>query len=110
MNSEDALAAMKDIETPGETGRKEDDHRGQKKECSDRRTNDGGKRKDEKTPRMVKFTPLVMLVDKILAQIKDEHYLKWPGPLHSSPNVHDKKKYCSTRTCQVYPQKSSNIS
>ena len=35
-----------------------------------------------------------MLVDKILVQIKDEHYLKWPRPLHSSPNVRDKKKYC----------------
>ncbi|XP_065618123.1 uncharacterized protein LOC136062684, partial [Quercus suber] len=35
-----------------------------------------------------------MPVDKILAQIKDEHYLKWPRPLHSSPNVHDKSKYC----------------
>ena len=35
-----------------------------------------------------------MPVDKILAQIKDEHYLKWPRPLHSSPNVRDKKKYC----------------
>ena len=43
---------------------------------------------------MVKFTPLVMPVDKILAQIKDEHYLKWPRPLHSSLNIHDKKKYC----------------
>ncbi|XP_075636661.1 uncharacterized protein LOC142608888 [Castanea sativa] len=35
-----------------------------------------------------------MLVDKILTQIKDEHYPKWPRPLHSSPNVRDKKKYC----------------
>ena len=35
-----------------------------------------------------------MLVDKILAHIKDEHYLKWPRPLHSSPNIQDKKKYC----------------
>ena len=35
-----------------------------------------------------------MLDDKILVQIKDDHYLKWPRPLHSSPNVHDKKKYC----------------
>ena len=34
-----------------------------------------------------------MPIDKILAQIKDEHYLKWPRPLHSSPNVRDKKKY-----------------
>ena len=35
-----------------------------------------------------------MPVDKILTQIKDEHYLKWPRPLHSSPNVRDKNKYC----------------
>ena len=35
-----------------------------------------------------------MHVDIILAQIKDEYYLKWPRPLHSSPNVRDKKKYC----------------
>ena len=35
-----------------------------------------------------------MLDDKILVQIKDDHYLKWPRPLHSSPDVHDKKKYC----------------
>ena len=35
-----------------------------------------------------------MHVDKILMQIKDEHYLKWPRPLHSSPNVRDKNKYC----------------
>ena len=35
-----------------------------------------------------------MLVDKILVQIKDEHYLKLAKPLHSSPNVLDKKKHC----------------
>ena len=35
-----------------------------------------------------------MPINKILAQIKEEHYLKWPRPLHSSPNVYNKKKYC----------------
>ena len=94
MNTEDALAAIKDKEKTNEKGRKEDDRRGQKRERSDHPTNDGGKRKDDKTPRTVKFTPLDILVDKILAQIKDEHYLKWPRPLHSSPNMRDKKKYC----------------
>ena len=34
-----------------------------------------------------------MPVDKILAQIKDEHYLKWLRPLHSSPHMSDKKRY-----------------
>ena len=35
-----------------------------------------------------------MPINKILEQIKDEHYLKWPRPLHLSPNMYDKKKYC----------------
>ena len=35
-----------------------------------------------------------MHVNKILTQIRDEHYLKWPRPLHLSPNVRDKNKYC----------------
>ena len=93
MNTEDALAAIKDTEKPGDRGRKEDERTGQKRERPDRRTNDGNRRRDDKTPRTVKLTPLVMPVDKILTQIKDEHYLKWPQPLHSSPNVRDKNKY-----------------
>nr|XP_023911602.1 uncharacterized protein LOC112023219 [Quercus suber] len=94
MNAEDALAAIKDIKKSNEKGRKEDDRIGRKREHSDRQNSNRGKRKDDKAPRTIKFTPSVMFVDKILAQIKDEHYLKWPRPLHSSPNVRDKKKYC----------------
>jgi len=93
MNAEDALVVIKDVEKTREKGRKEDDQKGQKRERLDRQTSDRGKRKDEKAPHTVKFTPLVMPVDKILVQIKDEHYLKWPRPLHSSPNVRDKKYY-----------------
>ena len=91
--AEAALATIRDMERPGNKGRKDDDRRVQKRECPDCRTNDRGKRKDERTLRTVKFTPLIMLVDKILTQIKDEHCLKWPRPLHSSLNVLDKNKY-----------------
>ena len=42
----------------------------------------------------MKFTLLVMPVDQILTEIRDEPSLKWPRPLHSSPNVRDKRKYC----------------
>ena len=42
----------------------------------------------------MKFKPLVMPINQILIEIKDEQYLKWPRPLHSSPNVRDKRKYC----------------
>ena len=94
MNAEDALAMIQDEEKTSEKGRKEDYRRGRKRELQDHQTSDIVKRKNKKAPPTVKFTLLVMHVDKILAQIKDEHYLKWPRPLHSSPNVHDKKKYC----------------
>jgi len=76
MNAKDALAAIKDEEKTGEKGRKEDDRIGWKRERQDHQTNDRGKRKDEKAPQIVKFTPLVMPVDKILEQIKGENYLK----------------------------------
>ncbi|XP_050247585.1 uncharacterized protein LOC126695025 [Quercus robur] len=92
MNVENALAAIKDTERPGDKVKREDDRRGQKRDRPERRNNDGNRRKDDKNPRTVKFTPLVMPVDKIFMQIKDEHYLKWPRPLHSSPNLRDKSK------------------
>ena len=94
MNAEDALAAIKDVEKPGDRARKDNKRRGQKRKRLDRRSNDGRRRKEDKGPQTIKFTPLIMPVDKILMQIKDEHYLKWPRPLHSSPNVRDKNKYC----------------
>ena len=94
MNVEDAVAAIRDIEKPGDKGKKDDERKGQKKERPDHQIVDGNRRKDDKSAWAVKFTPLVMPVDKILMLIKDEHYLKWPRPLHSSPNVRDKNKYC----------------
>ena len=94
MNAENALAAIRDKEKHRERKGKGEDWKGRKRERGDRQGTDGNKRRDDKTPRTVKFTPLVMPVDKILTQIKDEHYPKWPRLLHSSPNVCDKKKYC----------------
>ena len=40
------------------------------------------------------FTPIVMPVEKILMQIKDELGLKWPKPLRMSSRKRDLKKYC----------------
>ena len=67
MNAEDALTAIKGVEKIGDKGMKEDNRRGRKRQRQDCQTKDRSKRKNEKTPRTVKFTPLVMLVDKILA-------------------------------------------
>ena len=76
MNTEDAVAAIRDVEKPGDKGRKDDERRGQKRDHPDRRLIDVNRREDDKGTQMVKFTPLVMPVDKILMQIKDERYLK----------------------------------
>ena len=94
MNAEDAVAAIRDDEKSGDKGRKEDERKGQKRERLDRWTTEANRRRDNKSTQTVKFTPLVMPVDKILMQIKDEHYLKWPRPLYLSPHVRDKNKYC----------------
>ena len=72
----------------------QNDRRGRKRDRADHQNVEGSRRRDDKNPRPVKFTPLVMPVDQILTQIRDKHYLKWPKPLHSSPSVYDKRKYC----------------
>ena len=95
MNAEDALAAIEGVEKPKEKKKeKEDDWRGWEMDRADSQNAEGNKQRDDKNLWTVNFTPLVMLVNQILAQIKEEHYLKWPRPLHSSPNVRDKRKYC----------------
>ena len=93
LNAEDAMAAIRDVERPRDKGRKDDKRRGQKRDGPNLRLTDVNRWKDDKGTQTVKFTPLVMPVDKTLMQIKDEHYLKWPRPLHSSPNIRDKNKY-----------------
>ena len=94
MNTDDALAAIKGVEKPNEKKKeKEDDRKGRKRDRTDHQNVKGSRRRDDKNPRLVKFTPLVMPIDQILMQIRDKHYLKWPKPLHSSPSVHDKRKY-----------------
>ena len=70
INVEDALAAIKEIEKPNKKERMGDDRRGRKREQTDCQNVDGNKRKDDKTPQMVRFTPLVMSVDKILHRLK----------------------------------------
>ena len=66
MNAEDAVAAIRDDKKPRDKGRKDDERREQKRECPDRRITGVNRRKDDKGTRTVKFTLLVMPVDKIL--------------------------------------------
>jgi len=83
MNEEDALIAKglmgkrKKEETSDSQGKKKDrkDHSSETK---------ASKSSPEVPKKRLNFTPLVMPVDKILMQIKDEPGLKWPKPLSTS--------------------------
>lgn len=86
MNTKDALAVIEQRDAGKERMSIREDQKGKRREKGDHSSSrDTVKKRDNKPLRMVKFTPLVMLVDN--------HALKWPKPLHSSPNVRDKKKY-----------------
>ena len=95
MNAEEALAAIDGAEKSKEKKKeKEDDRRGLKRDRADRRNDDGNRRREDKNPRPSKFTQLMMPVDQILIEIRDEPSLKWPRPLHSVPSLRNKRKYC----------------
>ena len=66
MNAEDVVAAIRDVEKPGDKGRKDNECRGQKREHPYRQITDVNRRKDDKGTQTVKFTPFIMPVDKIL--------------------------------------------
>ena len=95
MNADDALAAIEGVKKPQEKKKeKEDDRRGQKRDQTDKQNPEGNRRKEDKSTQPTKFMPLVVPIDQVMTEIKDEQYLKWPRPLHSSPSVRDKRKYC----------------
>ena len=95
MNAEDALSAIGQGNAQKKRRSTWDEQKGRNRErSSPLSSHDTIKRRDNKSPRMVKFTPLVMPVDKILMQIKDDHALKWPKLLHFLPIIRIKKKYC----------------
>ena len=64
MNAKDAVVAIRDIEKPGDKGRKEDERRGQKRDRPDRRLIDVNRREDDKGTQTVKFTPLLCPLTK----------------------------------------------
>ena len=68
MNADDALAVIKGEEKPKEKEKEiEDDCRGQKRDRADKQNVEGNRRRDDKNPSAIKFTPLLMPVDQILA-------------------------------------------
>ena len=94
MNAKEALAAIDGVDKTKEKKKeKEDNRRVQKKDRIDRQNDKGNKGREDKNPRPTKFTLLVMPVDQISTEIRDEPSLKWPRPFHLSPSMCDKRKY-----------------
>ena len=93
MNGEDALTAKgligkrKKKETAEYQGKKRD----RKDNLTDTKTSKGGL--ETLSKKKLNFTPLLMPVDKILVQKKDDPALKWPKPLSLSSKRRDTKKY-----------------
>ena len=65
MNAEDTLAAIGNEDKPIEREGKREDRRGRKRDRGDRQETNEKKWRDKKTPRTIKFTPLIMPIDKI---------------------------------------------
>ena len=81
MNAEDALTMIGMGDMWKERRYVQEDSKGKTRERRDYSSNhDNAKSKNDKTRRMVNFIPLVMPIDKILMQIKDDRPLKWSKP------------------------------
>ena len=66
--------------------------RDRKDNLTEAKTSKSGSERSSK--KKLNFTHLIMPVDKILMQIKDNPTLKWLKPLSSSSKRRDTKKYC----------------
>ena len=55
-----------------------------------------GKKKElpNRKPRFTNFTPLIIPIEQILMQIRDDPSLQWPKPISTLVERRDKNKYC----------------
>ena len=93
MNAEDTAIA-KEITSK----RKRDErtnHLFEKKEIqSPKQTSDGKRNLPNQRLRFTKFSPLIMPIEQVLMQIKDEPSLQWPQHMLALVEGRDKSKYC----------------
>ena len=55
-----------------------------------------GKKKQlpDRKARFTNFTPLIMPIEQVLMQIRDNPSLQWPKPISTTVKRRDKSKYC----------------
>ena len=94
MNAEDAVLAK---EMKGKRKRDEgtsSNHNKKKESRSVGQT--AGKKKElaDRKPKFTNFTPLIIPIEQILMQKRDDPSLQWPRPISILAERRDKNKYC----------------
>ena len=79
MNGEDTLTSKQKKDKGAKSQSKKKEHKDSHIEAKTSRSS-----LEASSKKKLKFTPLIMPMDKILMQIKDDLALKWPKPLSSS--------------------------
>ena len=95
MNAENAVLA-KDMK--GKRKRDEETSRNRDKKKETRSVGQTTKIKKrellDRRPKFTTFTPLIMPIEQVLMQIKDDPSLQWLKPISTPAERRDKNKYC----------------
>ena len=59
-----------------------------------REKKDRDNKKASSLARSQQYTPLNMLLEQVLMQIRDDPSLKWPEKMKGDPNKRNRNKYC----------------
>ena len=94
MNAKDAVLAK---EMKGKRKRDEgtsSNHDKKKETRSVRQTIGKKKGIPNRKPKFTNFTPLIMPIEQVMMQIRDNPSLQWPKPISTPAEKRDKNKYC----------------
>lgn len=93
MNAEDVVI-MKEMTSKRKRGERTSSKPDRKKEArSTGLIADKKKNLLDQRSRFTNFTSLVMPIEHVMMQIKDEPFLQWPRPIYAPAEVRDKSKY-----------------
>ena len=94
MNAEDVVLA-KEMKGKRKRDKGINGNRDKKKETRSGRHTIGKKKElPDRKPKFTNFTPLIMPIEQVLMQIRDDSYLQWPKPISTLVERRDKSKYC----------------
>ena len=94
MNAEDAVLG-KEMKAKRKRDEGISSNRDKKKETQSVGQTTGKKKElPNRKPKFTNFTPLIMPIEQVLMQIRDDPSLQWPKPISTLVERRDKSKYC----------------